>query len=86
MRRVIQGKVSVPAVDTDNYIFLHRDSSLSGGGLHCKQQGPRASLLSLLPRCLVQSPPPPQEIRKGADLCHRHSNLLDEAGQVYVPF
>lgn len=87
MNRVTQGKVSVLAVVIDTDIFLHRDASRNGGGVHFKQQGPRASLLGSLPRFLVQSPPThPQEIRKGAALCHRHSDLFDEAGQVYVPF
>lgn len=87
MSRVTQGKVSVLAVVIDTDIFLHRDASRNGDGVHFKQQGPRASLLGSLPRFLVQSPPThPQEIRKGAALCHRHSDLFDEAGQVYVPF
>lgn len=62
-RRVTQGKVSVPGLDT--YIFLYGDSSLYGSGVHCKQQGPRASLLGLLPRCLVQSLLPPRKYGKG---------------------
>lgn len=66
MNRVTQEKVSVLAVVIDTDIFLHRDASRNGGGVHFKQQGPRASLLGSLPRFLVQSPPPhPQEIGKG---------------------
>lgn len=77
---------AVPAVDVATDIFIHRGLSLNGGGIHCKSQGSGASLLGFLSRFLLPSPLPAEEIRNRMDLCHRHSDLFDEAGQVYVPF
>lgn len=42
-----------------------------------REQGPRFPLQSVTPS--------PEEIRDRVDLCHRHGDLLDEAGQVYIP-
>lgn len=72
-------------------IVLHREGLIplpDGDGGHRKSQGARASLLGSLPGFLLQSLLllSPKEIGGRVDLCHRHGNLFDEAGQVYIPF
>lgn len=91
MRRGTQAKVAVLTADIDTYIFAQglipkwRWCSLQAAGTN--GQPPWFPLL--VP--LQSAPPishlhPRQEIKKRTGLCHRHSDLFDEASQVYVSF